>query len=129
MEELKKLADDLLSISIDKLTGILIKVKKMNNNIKQAVYETAKELHEAGLISSQRMEKYKKLNIPPIHRVNPEDIKNLREKEKISQSVLAACLNVSISAVRKWETGEKKPGGLALKLLNIVQKKGLNIIL
>lgn len=101
----------------------------MKNNIKQAVYETATELYEAGLISSQRMKKYKHLNIPPIHEVKPGDIKQLREKEKISQSVLAACLNVSISAVRKWETGEKKPSGLALKLLNIIQDKGLSIIL
>lgn len=101
----------------------------MKNNIKQAVYETAKELHDAGLISNQRMEKYKNLNIPTIHEVKPEDIKFLREREKISQSILAACLNVSISAVRKWETGEKKPSGLALKLLNLVQEKGLNIIL
>jgi putative transcriptional regulator len=101
----------------------------MKNNIKQAVYETAKELHGAGLISNQRMEKYRHLNIPPTHELKPEDIKNLREKEKISQSILADCLNVSISAVRKWESGEKKPSGLALKLLNIIQKKGLSIIL
>ena len=95
----------------------------MKNNIKQAVYETAKELHDVGLISKQRMEKYKHLSIPPIHELKPEDIKHLREKEKISQSILADCLNVSISAVRKWESGEKKPSGLALKLLNIIQKK------
>jgi putative transcriptional regulator len=101
----------------------------MKNNIKQAVYETAKELHNAGLISNQRMERYNKLNIPKVSEVKPEDIKTLREKEKISQAVLAECLNVSISAVRKWETGEKKPSGLALKILNLVQKKGLAIIL
>jgi len=101
----------------------------MKNSIKQAIYETAKELHQAGLISNQRMRRYNKLNIPKVHQVSPSDIKTLREKEKISQAVLAECLNVSISAVRKWETGEKKPSGLALKILNLVQKKGLSIIL
>lgn len=101
----------------------------MKNNIKQAVYETAKELHDAGLISSHRMQKYNHLKIPQIYEVKPEDIKQLREKEQISQSVLADCLNVSLSAVRKWETGEKKPSGLALKLLNLILEKGLSIIL
>ena len=79
----------------------IVKTSMNENNIKQAIYETAKDLHEAGLISNQRMEKYKHLNISPLHEVKPEDIKHLREKEKISQSVLAECLNVSISAVRK----------------------------
>ena len=37
--------------------------------------------------------------------------------------------NTSISAIQKWETGEKKPSGLALKLLNIIEKKGLRVVL
>ena len=101
----------------------------MKNNIKAAVYETAKDLHEAGLISDKRMVRYKKLNIPAIHNVEPNDIKTFRQKEHISQSVLAECLNISVSAVRKWESGEKKPSGLALKMLNLIQEKGLHIVL
>jgi putative transcriptional regulator len=30
--------------------------------------------------------------------------------------------------VEKWETGAKKPSGMALKLLTIVQKHGLQIL-
>ncbi len=101
----------------------------MKNKIKVAVYTTAKDLHEAGLISNERMARYKKLNIPAVHNIEPNDIKTFRQKEHISQSVLAECLNVSVSAVRKWESGEKKPSGLALKMLNLVQKKGLQIVL
>jgi putative transcriptional regulator len=101
----------------------------MKNNIKQAVYETATDLHNAGLISNERMEHYKKLNIPQIHEFKPEQIKELREKENVTQSVFAAYLNISISAVRKWESGEKKPSGLALRLLNLIEKKGLATIL
>lgn len=37
--------------------------------------------------------------------------------------MFAAYLNISVSAIRKWETGEKKPGGLALRLLNLIEKK------
>lgn len=64
-----------------------------------------------------------------IHEMKPEDIKHLREKEHVSQSLFAAYLNTSLSAVRKWESGEKKPSGMALRLLNLIEKKGLEIII
>jgi putative transcriptional regulator len=52
----------------------------------------------------------------------------LREKAKISQAVFAAYLNTSVSTVQKWEIGEKKPSGIALKLLNIVERNGLDVL-
>ena len=33
------------------------------------------------------------------------------------------------SLVRKWERGEKKPGGPSLKLLALVNRKGIDAIL
>lgn len=55
----------------------------MKNALKQAIYETAKDLYEAGLISKGRMNEYKKLNIPAAHEFKPEDIKTLRGKGKV----------------------------------------------
>ena len=52
----------------------------------------------------------------------------MREKAKISQAVFAAYLNTSVSAVQKWEIGKKKPSGIALKLLNIVERNGLDVL-
>ena len=49
----------------------------------------------------------------------------MRLRAKASQAVFAAYLNTSVSTVQKWEIGAKKPSGLALKLLNIVERKGL----
>lgn len=40
----------------------------------------------------------------------------------------ARYLNVSKNLVSDWERGKKKPGGPALKLLLLVQKKGLDAI-
>jgi len=48
-----------------------------------------------------------------------------RLRAKASQAVFAAYLNTSVSTVQKWEIGAKKPSGPALKLLNIVERKGL----
>jgi putative transcriptional regulator len=58
----------------------------------------------------------------------PKDVRRLREANKVSQPVFARYLNTSESTVEKWETGAKRPSGMALKLLAIVQKHGLQIL-
>ncbi len=54
----------------------------------------------------------------------PERIRALRTREKASQAVFAAYLNVTPSLVSKWERGEKHPQGASLNLLSLVEKKG-----
>ncbi len=46
----------------------------------------------------------------------------------LSLSKAARYLNTSESTVEKWESGVKKPSGLALKLLAVVQKHGLEVL-
>ncbi len=55
-------------------------------------------------------------------------IKHIRLREKVSQPVFAEYLNASASTIKKWESGEKHPTGPALKLLNIVAEKGLEVL-
>jgi putative transcriptional regulator len=57
-----------------------------------------------------------------------EDIRNLRQRENISQDVFAHYLNVTKGVISQWERGEKKPSGTSLKLLSLVDKKGLSAI-
>jgi putative transcriptional regulator len=54
------------------------------------------------------------LAVPPIE---PKQIKKLRQRHKVSQSVFARYLNTSESTIEKWESGAKKPSGMDLKLL------------
>jgi len=56
------------------------------------------------------------------------DIKLIREEARVSQAVFAALLNTSLSTVQKWEVGQKRPTGTALKLLHLVQARGLDIL-
>jgi putative transcriptional regulator len=37
-------------------------------------------------------------------------------------------LNTSISTVQQWEIGQKRPSGPSLKLLNVVQRKGIGTL-
>jgi putative transcriptional regulator len=46
----------------------------------------------------------------------------------MSQAVFAAVLNTSVSTVQKWEIGEKRPSGPSLKLLDVIQRKGIEAV-
>jgi putative transcriptional regulator len=59
----------------------------------------------------------------------PDRIRRLREKSNLSQAVFAAVLNTSVSTVQKWEIGDKKPSGPSLKLLSLIERKGLEAVL
>jgi putative transcriptional regulator len=60
--------------------------------------------------------------------LQPEQIKHIRETSRVSQAVFARLLNTSLSTVQKWEIGQKKPTGTDLKLLHLVQKRGLEVV-
>lgn len=56
------------------------------------------------------------------------EIRKIRLSEKVSQSEFARRLNTAKSTVERWEAGSQKPGGVATKLLSVVQKHGLQIL-
>lgn len=56
------------------------------------------------------------------------DILALREREGISQAVLALHLNVRTKLVSDWERGVKHPSGPSLKLLALIRAKGIGAI-
>lgn len=99
------------------------------SRILNEVHQSVMGLHKSGLVNKKTMREFDVLCLKNIHELKPEDIKQIREKEHVSQSLFAAYLNTSVSAIRKWESGEKKPSGMALRLLNLIQKKGLEIII
>lgn len=52
----------------------------------------------------------------------PRDIKKIREKNSYSQGVFARVLNVSVKTVQSWESGQRVPSHVALRLLEIIDK-------
>jgi putative transcriptional regulator len=62
-------------------------------------------------------------------RTTTPKVKALRERLHLSQAVLASVLNTSTSTVRKWEVGDKRPSGPSQKLLDILERKGLEAVL
>ena len=66
--------------------------------------------------------------LAPARLLQPEEIRAIRESQKVSQPVFARYLNVSKNLVSDWERGIKKPGGPALRLLSLIQRKGLKSV-
>ena len=103
-------------------------MRKAKSAILEAVHDTAKGLYNAGVIDQVTLREFDRLCLPPIEALKPEQIKRIREEARVSQAVFAAILNTSLSTVQKWEIGQKRPTGTALKLLYLVQKRGLESI-
>jgi putative transcriptional regulator len=99
--------------------------KKYRSDALAAVNETMEALHEVGAINKQTMREFDETCLTPVHTLSPEEIKALRQREHIPQPVFARYLNVSKNLVSDWERGVKKPGGPALRLLALIQKKGM----
>ncbi len=102
---------------------------KSKSRILDEMHETARGLHGAGLISKRRMGEFEALRRLDVHEMPPQTIKSLRKKAQVSQAVFAAMLNTSVSTVQKWEVGDKKPSGPSLKLLNLIERKGIEAVL
>jgi putative transcriptional regulator len=103
-------------------------MRKTKSTILDAVHNTAKGLHKAGVMDLITLREFDQLCLPPVEPLLPEQIKHIRETARVSQAVFARLLNTSLSTVQKWEIGQKKPTGTALKLLHLVQQRGLGIV-
>ena len=92
------------------------------------MHDTAKDLHEAGVMDEMTMREFDAMCLPEIKRYTAAEIKRIRLGARVSQPVFAAYLNVTKSTVAQWEQGEKKPRGSSLKLLELVARKGLQTL-
>ena len=93
-----------------------------------AAHETALGLTEAGVMAKQTMRALDEMCLAPVEDMAPEQIRELRLRERASQAVFARYLNVTTSLVSQWERGEKRPRGASLKLLTLVAKNGLSAV-
>lgn len=101
----------------------------MKSKILRAVHDTVTDLHDAGAIPTTTLRRFDKLCLPPLKVLGPEEIRHLRETFHLSQAVFAAYLNTSLSTIQKWEIGAKRPNNIALKMLNLVKDKGINVLI
>jgi len=98
------------------------------SKIVDAVIETARNLHDAGVMDEITLREFDALALPPVKDLSAVQIRRIRKANRASQPVFAAYLNTSVSTVKQWEQGKKHPRGTSLKLLNLVAEKGLKAL-
>ena len=92
--------------------------------LSQTLTNAAKELG----LSKATVAELEHLDIPEAKMFSPKQIKHILDKVRVSQGVFAALLNVNPSTVQKWEQGKVKPQNAALRLLNIIDAKGIDVL-
>lgn len=92
--------------------------------LSQALISAAKELG----LKKNTIDKLEALNIPAVKKLSAKQIRAIRNKMNASQGVFAMYLNVNPSTIQKWEQGSIRPNNAALKLLNIINEKGVDIL-
>jgi putative transcriptional regulator len=102
--------------------------KKYHSDAMAAIHETMEALHEVGAVDKKTMRDFDDACLTTAEPIPPEAIRALREREHLSQPVFARYLNVSKNLVSDWERGVKRPGGPALRLLAVIEKKGIQAI-
>ena len=101
---------------------------KFKSGLSEAIHSSASALYRVGAIDKATMREFDESCLTALTPMEPERIKRIRERQRVSQPVFARYLNTSESTVEKWESGAKRPSGMALKLLDIVEKHGLKVL-
>jgi len=101
----------------------------MRKSIAESITSTVKDLNKSGLVDDITMRNIENLCLPEINDYSPAQIISIRKRFKLSQAALASIFNISPSTVQKWEQGNKKPAGASRKLLDIMERKGLDALI
>ena len=101
----------------------------MRDSISKSITSTIKDLNKSGLVDEITMNNIQNLCLPEVKEYSPEHIVSLRKKLKLSQAALACVFNISPSTIQKWESGDKKPTGASKKLLDVIERKGIEVLI
>jgi putative transcriptional regulator len=104
------------------------KSRKYRSDALEVAHKTAVGLARTGVVDKATMREFDAACLTLVEPLSPKEIVAIREKEGVSQAVLASYLNVRTKLVSEWERGEKRPSGPSLKLLTLVKVKGLEAI-
>jgi len=102
--------------------------RKQASRILTEVHEAARDLHDASAIDALTVRRFDALCLPPVCHYTAADIRHIRKQANVSQAVFAAMLNVRKATVAAWERGGKAPSEAALKLRDLVERKGLSAL-
>ena len=103
-------------------------------SLTRTILSTAKDMYAGGVMSKRTHQKITLRHLggaaqPAAKPLTGKQMRALRDRENISQAVLAHHLHVTVGYVSQLERDEKRPTGPTLVLLNVIQRRGLEAIL
>jgi putative transcriptional regulator len=102
----------------------------MSKKILEKVHKSVTKAYKKKIIDLSTMQKFDKLCMIDSHPMCPEEIVHIRKDiAGVTQLEFAKLLSITPSTVAKWETGNKNPRGTSLKLLNLIERKGIDFYL
>jgi len=93
------------------------------------LHEAARDLSKSGQLPETTMREFDALCLPAVKAYGAKDVRRIRSKARVSQAVFAHYLNVGKTTVQQWEQGLKQPSGASLKLLDLIDRKGLGVLM
>jgi len=107
---------------------------KKTSRLADAIIETSDDMYRLGIMDKTIHEKITishlgALTLNSSEPISGEEIRTLRERAHLSQAAFARYLNLTVGYVSQLERGTKQPKGPALALLNVIRRKGVEVIL
>jgi putative transcriptional regulator len=107
---------------------------KKLSKLAKAMLETAEGMHRAGIMSDETLQKITLRHLgpdapPTAAPISGDEIRSVREKAHLSQAALARYLGLTTGYVSPLERGSKQAKGPALTLLNVIRRKGIEVLL
>ncbi len=107
--------------------------KTQPSRLAEALLKTADDMRRIGIID---IDTHAKITLRHLGKstvtaepISGDEIRQVREQAHLSQAVFARCLNVTTGYVSQLERGTKRPTGAALALLNVIRRKGIEVVL
>jgi DNA-binding transcriptional regulator YiaG len=79
--------------------------------------------------NSRLIEEFYTLEFPEPKRHSAKDIQRIRRKYKLSQSKFASLIRAKLTTLQKWERGVNEPNRYADFILEIIERKGIDVLL
>lgn len=98
------------------------------SEILNMAHDLAKDLHAVGAMDAITMRMMDDLCLPQKRTFTAADVRRIRSRTRMSQPIFAIMLGVGANTVAQWEQGHKKPGGPSARLLDVIDRKGIEAI-
>jgi putative transcriptional regulator len=103
------------------------------SSIGEAILETADDMRRLGIMDEATHAKITIRHVGdlPVGMARPisgSETRALREKANLSQAGFARYLNLTVGYVSQLERGTKHPKGPVLALLNLIRRRGIEVV-